>query len=76
MTRVRDNVTRVREYETCEREGDTCGRECDTCERECDTCERDEKSIQSFKGKTKGNRPLGGHKRVYVIIKLKWGLNK
>jgi hypothetical protein len=55
---------------------DEIGGECDTCGRECDTCERDEKCVQSFEGKTKGNRPLGRHKRVYGIIMLKWGLNK
>jgi len=43
---------------------------------ECDTCERDEKCVQSFGGKTKGNRPLGRYKRVYRIIILKWDLNK
>jgi hypothetical protein len=43
---------------------------------ECDRCERDEKCMQSFDGKTKGNRPLGRHKRLYGIIILKWGLSE
>jgi hypothetical protein len=36
----------------------------------------EEKCIQTFEGKTKGERPLGRRNRVYGIIILKWGLNK
>ena len=41
----------------------------DEINEECDRCERDEKCMQSFDCKTKGDRPLNGIPLRYNILR-------